>query len=67
MNHHWSRHHHETATSEDDTERDRVESGSASADESGGAAQYESVFENPERVGTAEYIDVELARINPPV
>lgn len=27
---------------------------------------YESVFENPARVHTEEYVDVELARINPP-
>ncbi len=66
MNHNWSHHrHHETTKSEDATDSDRVAADEASADDR--SESYESVFENPARVGTAEYVDLELARINPPV
>ena len=66
MNHSWKHHHHETTTSEDATDSDRVVGDEASANDES-ESPYESVFENPTRVGTEEYVDLELARINPPV
>jgi hypothetical protein len=66
MNHHWSHHHHhETTRGEDATDSDRVVAGEASADDP--SESYESVFENPAQLGTVEFVDLELARINPPV
>ena len=66
MNHNWRHHHHhETTSSEDATDGDRGVSDEASADDP--SESYESVFENPAQVGTVEFVDLELARINPPV
>ena len=66
MNHSWKHHHHEsTTTNEDATDSDRAVADEASADDTS-ESPYESVFENPTRLGTEEFVDLELARINPP-
>ena len=65
MNHRWKHHHHETTPNEDATDSDRVVADEGSANDTS-ESPYESVFENPTRVATEEYVDLELARINPP-
>jgi hypothetical protein len=60
MNHSWKHHHHETTTNEDATDSDRAVTDEASADDTS-ESPYESVFEDPMRVRSQEYVDLELA------